>query len=125
MTTERVNSWLRANYLFLGKSNPFHPLLGASVPSMKKITQLNIPLRISSHWRVLGLRVGQSYSELENLNMRNNIKCSEEILKYWLEESSHPSKYPRTWQGLYDLLCDIEHRGTAEDMKEELSRESM
>ena len=60
---------------------------------MEKIMQLNIPVRISSHWRRLGLRLGLAQDDLDSFEAqttRNNIRCCQHVFKYWVDEGGHP-----------------------------------
>lgn len=78
---------------------------------------LNILKKVSSQWRTIGIRTGQA-DDLDNFERQamfdNNISC-QRVFKAWIDNGGHRN-YPLTWQGLYDLLCDIDHRGIANAM---------
>ena len=92
---------------------------------MDNLTQLGIigGGGVSSEWRKLGRYLGQSTSELDSYSresMLNNNTCCKRVFNHWINNDGHPPHYPLTWKGLYDVLCAIGHRGTAENMKETL-----
>ena len=76
---------------------------------------------VCGKWRNIGIRTGQS-KHLDGYATKalNDIGiCCERVFRYWIDEGGHPPKYPHTWQGLYDLLCDIEHDRIANEMANE------
>ena len=73
-----------------------------------------IDSRVKDKWPDIGTRTGQS-NDLETIRtktMLNNKDACREVFAVWIDKDGHP-KYPLTWQGLYDLLCDVGHRNIA------------
>ena len=90
-------------------------------PSVNSLTQLDIVRKVSSQWRPLGLHLGQSVNDLDNYDRRamlNSNTCCEWVFNSWIQNGG---SYPVTWKGVYDVLCAIDHRGTAENMKSTLA----
>jgi hypothetical protein len=91
-------------------------------PSVNSLTQLGVIKTVSSQWRQLGLRLGQSTNALDNYDrqaMLNNDTCCEWVFNHWCDNGG--GSYPVTWKGVYDVLCAINHRMAADDMKSALA----
>ena len=90
-----------------------------SKPTLEILIQLGIINRVYAKWRQLGVRLGQSMGDLDNYErkeMFDKIKCCMRVFDSWIN-SGGTSVYPLSWKGVYDVLCDIDDQGTAEDMK--------
>lgn len=48
----------------------------------------------------------------------DNTESCENVLSQWINSNS--SRYPLSWEGVCELLCDIEQSSTAEKVKEAL-----
>ena len=84
-------------------------------------------LVVSGQWRQIGIRTGQA-DDLDSYATKahnDNSQCCERVFRVWIAKSGHHPRYPHTWQGLYDLLCDINHNGVANKMAEEKAEEGM
>lgn len=57
--------------------------------------------------------------------MLDSYRCCTDVFNHWIQNDGHRPNYPLSWQGLYDLLCNIEHRSAAEDMKRKLSKDGI
>lgn len=76
---------------------------------------------VCDRWRQIGIRTGQGDS-LEGYAMKaqnDTYVCCFNVFQAWIANGGHPPKYPHTWQGLYDLLCDIKHARAANKMADE------
>lgn len=75
-------------------------------------------------WKQLGLRLGQGLSVLDDFEQkdRGNINCCVRVFDKWIKNGGS-RHYPLTWKSVYDVLCTIDHRGTADDMKSMLESE--
>ena len=65
--------------------------------------------KVSSKWRNIGSVCGLSPNQLdawEHQYRGNTRKCWTRVMEHWLKGESED--YPATWEGLYDLLRDIE-----------------
>ena len=63
--------------------------------------------RISSKWRDLGVLIGLSVSDLDNIATEHRdkpLECCRAVVGRWL--SNPPKEYPITWRGLFELLED-------------------
>ena len=97
------------------------------MPTLSSLTQLDVVKKVSTEWRQLGVRLGQSMSDLDNYEkkeMLDNIKCCLRVFDSWIN-SGGTSLYPLSWKSVYNILCAIDHRGTAEDMKSALAKEGI
>ena len=56
--------------------------------------------------------------EIERNYPRDCKECCREILISWVEQSRGQDQYPFTWNGLYQLLEDLEHSALARRLKE-------
>lgn len=83
--------------------------------------------RVSVKWRQIGIRTGQAdfLDGYEKKAMLDNNVCCEKVFGRWISNNGHPPRYPHTWQGLYDILCDVDHRGAAMKMANEKAREGI
>ena len=104
----------------LNNSPPKNPFK----PSMEEILTLGITERMSSRYQNAGQLLGlnlEYISRLKQRSLMDNRRTCELIFEHWVKNNGHPPNYPLTWKGLYNLLCDIQHRKLAEDMKYKLA----
>lgn len=109
-----------------------HFLSAASKPDLSFLTlfkwkdgqgvvqRLRIIKKVSAEWRELGRLIGFGAADLrriDRLEHLDNVECCVDVFNHWIDNDGHPTNYPLTWQGLYDLLCDIEHDTVASYMK--------
>jgi hypothetical protein len=81
---------------------------------------MDIMKKVSSAWWKIGIYTGQENS-LEGIRRQatgysDETRCCHVVFQRWIDEGGHPPKYPLTWVGLRDLLCDVGHRRTANAM---------
>jgi hypothetical protein len=55
--------------------------------------------------------------------MANAAMCWEKVMQFWLSEyqqecSDEEPEYPATWEGLYEMLEDVEFAEVAKQLKE-------
>ena len=80
---------------------------------------LRLTQSVSPEWRKLGALIGLSGSQLQALSMkhRDDIQqCCQDVFIHWLENP--PPDYPVTWEGLYELLEDLEFTQLAKTLIE-------
>lgn len=72
---------------------------------------------ISSKWWDVGIRLGLTIDTLENHRQKNedNDKRLEYIFSQWIDSNGHP-EYPLTWEGLSELLRDIDKDSAAREL---------
>lgn len=66
--------------------------------------------KVSSKWRKLGLLLDQMTNLLDGYStqsMLRNDECCERVFDKWINNAG-TSRYPNTWQGVYDVLCEID-----------------
>ena len=100
----------------------------ASAPTLEYLVSEKILTKISTNWRTIGIHFGLSLAELDNFERRamlDNYRCCTDVFNHWIQNDGHEPKYPLSWRGLYDLLCHIEHRSTAEDLRRKLSNDGI
>ena len=112
---------------FLPYPPSFIPYTAESKPTVEILTQLDVVKKVSTEWRQLGVRLGQSMSDLDNYERKeilDNIKCCLRVFDSWIN-SDGTSAYPLSWKSVYDILCAIDHQGTAEDVKSALAKKGI
>lgn len=90
--------------------------------NQKKEKMTRIIRRISDKHRDIGLLLGQSMQDIENdLHKSNNntIECCQSIFSRWIENDGCQS-YPHSWEGLCELLYNIEKCGVEDELMEAL-----
>ncbi len=84
-----------------------------------KVQRLKIFHELSSQWKEIGILLGFSWSELEEIetnSQKEDIKCCQLVFKDWIG-GKYTKNYPKTWDGLYELMQDVEFEELAEKMK--------
>ena len=84
---------------------------------------LDVISAVSSKWHRLGLRLGQTEAELSSYragSMLDEHTCCVKVFSHWIDNSGCPPHYPLSWDGMYEVLVAIGHRGTADDMMKNL-----
>ena len=69
---------------------------------------------IIHEWRKIGNAVPVPYPQLEVWSKRDAEECCDAVFNHWL---THPSDYPATWEGLYELLEDSDLSSAAAELK--------
>ena len=76
---------------------------------------------ICRQWKELGYLLGIPLTLLQSWEVNHNgdpLECINEVLSHWLENPT--DYYPASWEGLYDLLEDVELNEVAEELKQVL-----
>ena len=78
---------------------------------------------ISNGWHRMGILLGMEIAELDNIQQKwnDNEKRCIEVLNYWLDGSGRDS-YPVSWDGLCELLCDVEKATAAGKLESALAK---
>jgi len=82
---------------------------------------LRLKDKMSSKWHVVGDLLGVDSSRLKSISMnhRGDVEqCCREVLLDWLQ-MEEPS-YSRNWEGLIELLIDLELNNVAKKLNEAL-----
>lgn len=79
---------------------------------------------ISSEWWNSGILLGLKADELENIQQKtnDNVQRLTYIFTQWIDNYGHPPRYPLSWDGVCELLCDLGRDRAAEDLAVALSR---
>ena len=75
---------------------------------------------ICMYWRDMGMYLGIPVSMLDvfrEKTLNNPIECCQQVISYWLE-SDRTLRYPKKWDGVYELLTDIKCSQIAENLRE-------
>ena len=87
--------------------------------------ELRIYSKIAHKWRQIATRLGSELGEIESVeeNHRRNYSRITAVLRRWFENAKslpNASRYPKSWQGLINLLEDAELGEVAEKLKKAL-----
>jgi hypothetical protein len=88
--------------------------------------KLKIYSKTAHKWRQIATLLGFEPGEIESLenNHRNDSCCITAVLGRWFEDAKNlpnAGRYPKSWQGLINLLEDAELGEVAEELKRALS----
>lgn len=76
--------------------------------------------KVSSKWRAFGSRVSLEPDQLEAWEtrfQRDSTRCWCMIMQHWLNRGG-THDYPKTWDGLYKMLRDVQCSEVANELKE-------
>ena len=76
--------------------------------------------RVSSRWESFGYQLGLPQNMLDMWRMEypdNPARCWMKVMQHWLTGGDTPD-YPATWDGLYELLEDVEYFDVARQLRE-------
>ena len=79
--------------------------------------------KVSSRWVEFGLQVGLDLDQLkvwERQYHENGTRCWQEVMTYWINVGGTPD-YPVKWEGLDQLLKDVQCGKVAKDLKKALA----
>ena len=88
--------------------------------------ELRIYSKIAHKWRHIATRLGFELGEIESIDAdyRTSYCCITIVLGRWFENAvnlPNGSRYPKSWQGLINLLEDTELGEVAGELKKALS----
>ena len=88
--------------------------------------ELRIYSKIAHRWRQIATRLGFELGEIESVeeNHHRNESRITAVLRRWFENARslrNAGRYPKSWQGLINLLEDAELGEVAEELKKALS----
>lgn len=76
--------------------------------------------KVSSKWRIFGFRVSLEPDQLRAWEMQFQLdaaRCWCEVMRHWLKKGG-TRDYPKTWDGLYKMLSDVQYSEVAKELKE-------
>ena len=76
-------------------------------------------------WRDIGYQIDLTKSTINSFATKHENdpeRCWEEVMSAWCEEEQGADEYPVTWNGLYQLLKDVEAPEVAEQLKEAVTK---
>ena len=87
---------------------------------------LRIYSKIAHKWKQIATRLGFELGEIESVDAdyRTSYHRITTVLGRWFENAKslpNASRYPKSWQGLINLLEDVELGEVAEELKKALS----
>ena len=86
---------------------------------MANLANFEIIKKVKSVWRELGTRLEQSQSDLDNFSRRQQMDdyaCCTSVFERWIRNDGSDF-YPLSWQSVCNVLCAVDHRGTAGELK--------
>ena len=87
--------------------------------------QLRIKDSICNEWRDIGhlFNIKNSVLKAWATACRDKpLDCIEEVMTYWFENPI--AEYPVSWEGLKDLLNDIQHNEVTKELEKALTHET-
>ena len=71
--------------------------------------------------------LGLSTAELGNIKQKTDDDEQRFALIFtrWIERDGHPPRYPLSWDGVHELLCDLDRVSAAEELKLALDNASL
>ena len=88
--------------------------------------ELRIYSKIAHKWKQIATRLGFEIGEIESIRKNSSFDDNDRItavLRQWFENAKslpNASRYPKSWQGLINLLEDAELGEVAEELKRAL-----
>ena len=79
--------------------------------------------KVSSRWLKFGLQLGLDMDQLkvwEGQFRDDSTRCWLEVMTYWINVDG-TQDYPVNWEGLYQLLKDLQCEKVAKDLKKALA----
>ena len=83
---------------------------------MTNLANFDIIKKVKSMWRELGTRLGQSQSDLDNFSRMQHDDACTSVFEHWIRNDGSDF-YPLSWQSVCNVLCAVDHRGTAGELK--------
>ena len=88
--------------------------------------ELRIYSKIAHKWRQVATQLGFELGEIESIDADYRTRYSRitAVFRQWFENAKNlpnASRYPKSWQGLINLLEDAELGEVAEELKRALS----
>ena len=92
-----------------------------------KTHRLKLLKLISNEWWEAGLLLGLNTAELENIEQKTNDNERRFALIFarWIDNDGHPPQYPLSWDGVCELLYDLDRDNAAEELKQALGKLSL
>ena len=94
-------------------------LLFSLEPTVADLANFDIIKKVKSVWWKLGTHLGQSQSDLVNFSQRpqmDDYACCTSVFEHWIRNDGS-DYYPLSWQSVCSVLCAVDHRGTAGELK--------
>ena len=82
-----------------------------------EVERFKLKTSIIPKWRDIGNLVAVPWQVLDAWQIEKDAETRcEAVLSHWM--NNPPSQYPATWEGLYELLRDVELGQVATDLKQ-------
>ena len=77
---------------------------------------------VSSEWQRLGDLLQLSTDQLKNIKQKSddNVERCREVFASWIDCEGCPPCYPLTWEGLFELLIDVDRHTAMQQLKQAL-----
>ena len=82
---------------------------------------------VSNVWWKTGILLGLNPAELQNIEQQSskNEQRLALVLTQWIDNDGHPPQYPLSWDGVYELLCDLDKNSAAEELRRAMDSHSL
>ena len=92
-----------------------------------KTRRFRLLRQVSDQWWTAGLLLGLNAAELENIKQKtdDNEQRLAFIFTRWIDNDGHPPQYPLSWDGVCELLYDLDRDNAAEELKQALEKLSL
>ncbi len=82
--------------------------------------RIQIISQLSPKWSDVSDLLGFSTARIQQIRQDNSgvQDCCKEVMRLWLDSEDRACHYPTTWEGLIELLKDIELSSLASDIRE-------
>ena len=87
--------------------------------SKMQIHEMHLIEIISPHWKKASDLLGLNPSHTRRIEMNHHsvVDCCREVMAQWLSAADEAYNYSKTWEGLYQLLQDMELSTIAENLR--------
>ena len=97
-------------------SQKLFSLFPLTAPNLDQLITLGVIENARHNWSSIASRTGQADDLNELKLMFDDKKACQRVFIKWIIKGGHPPSYPLTWQGLYNLLCDVDLPGFADTL---------
>lgn len=80
--------------------------------------------KVGSKWEDFGLIMNLEHDQLTQWKEKfhcDSAKCWCAVMEHWISSGGQESDYPVTWEGLQEMLVDVQYDTVAKDLAKALS----
>ena len=90
-----------------------------------KIHTFKLMEKVSTKWRDIGYQIDLTKNTIDGYAIKHGNdpeRCWDEVMSKWCEDGQGSDEYPVTWDGLYQLLKDVEAAQVAEQLEKAVAK---